>query len=383
MNKIIKKILSTFIFTFIFSFLVGYLSSCINNYINSTYTCEFTSSININENIDYQELTNIKNNNDKYKNINIDLIKSEKGFYINKNNNTYTLTTFCRYYDNFFLKDKQIVSTRAKTFVKDYLLSKDSNINFINEGIIKENNSSNNYLIGLIVGISISFIILIYYLIIIFIKKKNIKDNQEIILPSIFSKEYWIKATSFISNPKKLCSLAMILALLLISKMIKIPSGFASLGLGLGFIFYSIIGIIYGPLSGLLIGFIADIVGYFLFDTSGTAFFIGYVFQAMISGLIHGLMLYNKKLSFCRCLMLRLTIALICNVIIGSFCWGFVANYTLTQTFSYMILFVIPKNLIYLIPQSIILYIIIKALNPIFIKFNLIDKNISQNITIF
>ena len=175
----------------------------------------------------------------------------------------------------------------------------------------------------------------------------------------------------------------MILALLLISKMIKIPSGFASLGLGLGFIFYSIIGIIYGPLSGLLIGFIADIVGYFLFDTSGTAFFIGYVFQAMISGLIHGLMLYNKKLSFCRCLMLRLTIALICNVIIGSFCWGFVANYTLTQTFSYMILFVIPKNLIYLIPQSIILYIIIKALNPIFIKFNLIDKNISQNITIF
>ena len=160
----------------------------------------------------------------------------------------------------------------------------------------------------------------------------------------------------------------MILALLLISKMIKIPSGFASLGLGLGFIFYSIIGIIYGPLSGLLIGFIADIVGYFLFDTSGTAFFIGYVFQAMISGLIHGLMLYNKKL---------------CNVIIGSFCWGFVANYTLTQTFSYMILFVIPKNLIYLIPQSIILYIIIKALNPIFIKFNLIDKNISQNITIF
>ena len=72
MNKIIKKILSTFIFTFIFSFLVGYLSSCINNYINSTYTCEFTSSININENIDYQELTNIKNNNDKYKNINID-----------------------------------------------------------------------------------------------------------------------------------------------------------------------------------------------------------------------------------------------------------------------------------------------------------------------
>ena len=160
MNKIIKKILSTFIFTFIFSFLVGYLSSCINNYINSTYTCEFTSSININENIDYQELTNIKNNNDKYKNINIDLIKSEKGFYINKNNNTYTLTTFCRYYDNFFLKDKQIVSTRAKTFVKDYLLSKDSNINFINEDIIKENNSSNNYLIGLIVGISISFIIL-------------------------------------------------------------------------------------------------------------------------------------------------------------------------------------------------------------------------------
>ena len=382
MNKIIKKILSVLIFTFIFSFLIGYLSSCINNYINSTYTCEFTSSININENIDYQELTTIKNKNDKYKNINIDLIKSEKGFYITKNNDIYVLTTFCRYYDNFFLKDKQIVSTRAKTFIKDYLLLKEYNVNFINENIIKENNSSNNYLIGLIVRISFTFIVLIYYLIIIFIKKKDIEKNQDLNLPSIFSKEYWLKASSFISSPKKICSLAMILALLLISKMIKVPSGFSTLGLGFGFIFYSIIGIIYGPISGLLIGFVADIAGYFLFDTSGTAFFIGYVFQAMISGFIHGLMLYNKKLSFCRCLMLRLIIALICNVIIGSFCWGFVANYTLTQTLSYMILFVIPKNLIYLIPQSVILFIVIKALKPIFIKYNLIDKNISQNINL-
>lgn len=363
-----KRNIINIIFTMIISFLIGFLISNTYNYFNSKYICNFScpEQIQIEEILTKDRLEETKNSADKYKNINTDSLLNENGIYILQNDETYQIETYSRYYDTFFLKDKQMVSTRAKTFIKDLLLNYNKDIKFQDpDNIIKETNNLNNYYIGLfsmvIITLTIGSFITIKSL-----KKNNLQEKLDTF--SIFSLNYWKQASSFLSDPKKISSLAMIFALLLISKTIKIPSGFSNLGLGLGFIFFSIIGVIFGPISGLLIGFLSDVLGYFLFDTSGTAFFIGYVFQAMISGFIHGLILYKKEPTFFRILFLRIMISLICNVIIGSICWGIVANYTFEQTLSYMIVFIIPKNIIYLIPQSVVLYFILKSLSPLFIK---------------
>lgn len=370
-------------FTMIISFLIGYLCSCTYNYYNSIYICNFTSQETINEQdlLTLEKLSQIKDSHSKYENIDVNYMIDHRGIYLEKlDENTYTITTYSRYYDNFFLKDKQIVSTRAKTFIKDLLNTNYSDIKFSDpDNIIESKNFSNNYLIGLLVMIPLTLLMLIY--IIIKTKQQSLQSTENISL-SIFTLDYWKQAKNIFSSPKKITTLAMIFSLLIISKMIKIPSGFSNLGIGFGYIFFSIIGIMFGPLAGLLIGFLSDILGYFLFDASGASFFIGYVFQAVISGFIHGIFLYQKRITFFRILLLRISIALICNILIGSFCWGFVAGYNLDQTISYMILFVIPKNIIYLIPQSIILFVICKAIAPVLTKFGFINEKISQNITL-
>ena len=88
----------------------------------------------------------------------------------------------------------------------------------------------------------------------------------------------------------------MLFALMLASKLVSLPSGFGNLGLSFAYLFFSTIGLIYGPIAGLLIGFLSDVLGFFLFDTSGFSFFIGYSIQAMITGLIYGIMFFKTKI---------------------------------------------------------------------------------------
>ena len=64
----------------------------------------------------------------------------------------------------------------------------------------------------------------------------------------------------------------MLFALMMVCKIFALPSGFSNLGISLTYLFSSIIGLIYGPIAGLTIGFFSDFLGYFLFDKSGQAF---------------------------------------------------------------------------------------------------------------
>ena len=198
--------------------------------------------------------------------------------------------------------------------------------------------------------------------------------------PSPFYKGYWKGSLGFVKDVRKITITAMLFALMLVSKLLVLPSGFANLGLSFGFIFFSLITALFGPIAGLVIGFFSDTIGFFLFDTSGTGFFIGYVIQAMFTGFIYGLFLYKSKISFPRILLMRLVIGIFSNVIIGGISWGIVAGYNMTQTLYYMLLFSLPKNLIYLIPQSLLLFAVFKLLMPVLSRFGLINKKIADQI---
>lgn len=365
--------------TIMISFFIGYFILTISNTITSKYECKFETNFTINNDLlSLDNLNKAKESNKNHSNIDTTSLFYKNGISLEQiNNTTYVITTYTRYYDNFFLKDKQTISTRAKTFIKSLLkeYTESQEITYLYEDTLITKDYFNPFLSGFI-----SIIILLPLSIIL--KKRIIKDTPLYNNDSIFTISYWKTAKSFLSSPKKIATLAMIFSLLLISKIIKIPSGFANLGVSFGFIFLSIIGIIYGPLAGLLIGALSDILGFFLFDAS-SSFFIGYVFQAMISGFLHAIFLYKKRITYIQILLMRVTISIICNILIGSICWGIVANYTFSQTISYMFIFVLPKNIVYLIPQSIILFLILKAILPILSKFNLIDVKLSKNVTIY
>ena len=140
-------------------------------------------------------------------------------------------------------------------------------------------------------------------------------------------------------------------------KFISIPSGFANLGLGLTYLIFAYICLIYGPIWGLIIGFSSDIFGFIM---KPTIFHPGYTLQAMLTGFVYGLFLYKTDLKFSKVLLCRIIINIFLNGIFGAFLWGSYADLTLDATITYMNVVCLPKNIIYLIPQSALLYFFLK-----------------------
>ena len=370
------------VFALLLSFLIGYFITSISNNYNGVINCYFTSDvqINIDNFVTEEKLLTIRDSAEKYQNINVEKLFSNNDFSISETNGIYHISTEYSYYDEFYLSSQNNISTRGKKFIEDYLntyVGKE-NIHYLDEkNIIEITNMYSPYLGGLyalICGLVISAAVII---ILPTKKDDNFYDLSDT-FPSPFYKGYWKGSLDFVKDVRKITITAMLFALMLVSKLLVLPSGFANLGLSFGFIFFSLITALFGPIAGLVIGFFSDIIGFFLFDTSGTGFFIGYVI--MFTGFIYGLFLYKSKISFPRILLMRLVIGIFSNVIIGGISWGIVAGYNMTQTLYYMLLFSLPKNLIYLIPQSLLLFAVFKLLMPVLSRFGLINKKIADQI---
>ena len=73
----------------------------------------------------------------------------------------------------------------------------------------------------------------------------------------------------------------------------------------------------YGPIVGMMAGAIIDTVG-FLLAGYGEPYFPGYLITAVLSGLIYGLLLYKRKPTLLRIIVVRLIINYGSNVLLGS-----------------------------------------------------------------
>ena len=73
----------------------------------------------------------------------------------------------------------------------------------------------------------------------------------------------------------------------------------------------------YGPLVGMGVGAVIDTLG-FLLSSYGEPYFPGYLITAVLSGLIYGLLLYKRKPTLLRIIVVRLIINYGSNVLLGS-----------------------------------------------------------------
>ena len=145
--------------------------------------------------------------------------------------------------------------------------------------------------------------------------------------------------------------------------------------------FFATICLIYGPICGLFIGFCSDVIGYFIHPSN--VFFLGYTLDAMLSGFIYGLCFYKKRITFANCFIARFFVNIFINVGLGSLWWKILYKLNFEAYLAYMGLTSFPKNVLYLLPQSILLFLVIKALSKPLTSFGLIDQKISENIGLF
>ena len=243
-------------------------------------------------------------------------------------------------------------------------------------------NYQNPYIISTIF-MCVGFVIIFIIILVLFLKNKlkdykEIHDNEEI-FKTPFHKKYWGYAIKPFNKVSSIAMIAILFAMMIVCKFLHLPSGFGALGISLTYIFFSIIALIYGPMAGIVVGLLSDTIGFFLGVNGTGPWFFGYTLDAMAAGFIYGIFFYRTKVTFSKCFYARLLVNLVINAIFGTIWWSIINQFNFDQMIQYFTWISLPKNLLFLIPQTIILYIVLKAVVKILVRFNYIDERIGEN----
>lgn len=375
----------------IMSFFVPLVTiDIINNqtaYYQASFTVSDMSLFEENLLTDASFLNSIKDSAKKYENIDVEKMLKKQHFTYTVEENKITIITKIKYYDDFFNSSSLSVGTRAKTFIKDAvndLAQEYCVVTFDNpkDIVSKENFIVNSTKISFVCLASSLVIVLILSIIFyknnITLRKEKYLYNNETMFNNCFHLKYWKLSTKPMVKVKDITTLAMLFALMMVCKLIQIPSGFGNLGLGLTYLFFAISAMIYGPIYGFVIGVFSDVIGFLLFPSEGF-FHLGYTLQAALTGFIYGICLYRTKINFTKVFICRLLVNMLINVVFGSFLYLLVFYPDQTDRYkelysSYVLLMALPKNTVYLLPQSLLLYYVIRVTLPILNRFKLVDK---------
>lgn len=113
---------------------------------------------------------------------------------------------------------------------------------------------------------------------------------------------------------------SMIALEIVLSKLVSINISF--LRIGFGFLPIAILAILYGPISAGICYVIGDLVGAFVFPTG--AFFPGFTVTAFVTGVLFGLVLYKRKVTFVRALVASSLVCVLANLLLNTFWLTFV-----------------------------------------------------------
>ncbi len=131
----------------------------------------------------------------------------------------------------------------------------------------------------------------------------------------VTSSRYWRSACAQVRSVRQIALAAVICALTIAISTVFIPVG-SNLRIYFTFLFTSLGATVYGPVLGVLVGFVSDILG-FVIHPSG-AFFPGYTLSSMLGGLCYGLLLYRQHISVLRLLLCKAVVNYGVNVLLGS-----------------------------------------------------------------
>lgn len=112
----------------------------------------------------------------------------------------------------------------------------------------------------------------------------------------------------------------MIALQIVLSKILSI--NISILRIGFGFLPIAVLAILYGPLWAGIAYAIGDIIGAFIFPT-GT-FFIGFTISSFLTGVILGVVLYKKEVTFMRAFIASAILCLAVNLILNTYWLTFI-----------------------------------------------------------
>ena len=119
-------------------------------------------------------------------------------------------------------------------------------------------------------------------------------------------------------------------------------------------------GMMFGPGVAGVVGALVDIGGYLVKPTG--PFFPGFTLSGIVGGIIFGLMLHGKKITFLRVLMTQIVYTVIVGVIMNSY-W--LSLLYLKNGYIAAIVARLPKELIMIPVYTVLIYSVLKACDKV------------------
>ena len=164
--------------------------------------------------------------------------------------------------------------------------------------------------------------------------------------------------------------IAINITLDLLGLTIKLPP---NLRIGFGFLCNASIGMLFGPVVGMMAGVCTDVLGYFAGNLSMGAYFPGYTLTAVVGGLIWGLWLYPRKVTVWRAIGAKTCINLFCNIGLNTL-WLTVTG---GKAMSLLLVTRVPKNLILLPIEIVLTYVVMRLVCRI---YNALPGTVSEQV---
>lgn len=176
-------------------------------------------------------------------------------------------------------------------------------------------------------------------------------------------KAYWLDAAKNFTKTKMLVYAALICALRIVVKALKIPVLPGNLTISFDAYVNALGSLVYGPLVGLLVGAVSDTIGALLFP-SGTYFF-PFIFVEMSSSFLFGLFLWKRKITVPRVILAKFAVSFFCNIILTTLVmkW-FYAYLGISKAYPFINLVRIVKNLILFPIEGILICFVLNAFMP-------------------
>ena len=177
---------------------------------------------------------------------------------------------------------------------------------------------------------------------------------------SVFSAAYWQAARAELRNVRVLAFSGLVCAMAIVLESFPVYILGPSLKIYFSFVVVSLGCAYYGPVVGMIAGGIIDSVG-FLLAGYGEPYFPGYLITAVLSGLIYGVLLYKRRPTLLRILIVRLIINYGSNVLLGSV-WK---SMLYGKGYYYYLAKSLVKNIGMWPLEAVLLFLFFKAILPV------------------
>ena len=156
-----------------------------------------------------------------------------------------------------------------------------------------------------------------------------------------------------VRSPRVLATCALMMAVNIILGYFSIRLS-AYLRIGFGFVTQPIVAMLFGPLTACMTAILQDTVSMILNPTG--AYLPAYTLAVGISGMLYGMVLYQKPITFWRVFCAKLLVILVGNILLNSIALAPTAGSGFIGILPARIL----KNLLLLPVQSVVCYVLLK-----------------------